>query len=756
MTSKLLISSVPSDSHAETNMVYVHPQAAITKDHVRIRDYVFRVGKDVLVKPGELAMNIIQRKACKVTTNLGDTVDLAPSQANLPPMDEVLLMVKLDVENFVTGKKGGTIDYARFVEQFKKQFENQFFASGQMVFVNHDSTRYIVNIREPQYIKAVPGVSPPSSPAQAAAAASHKDPEPDGELHQHYGLLTGGTMVRLVSERSGISFINVPNKIADSDRAAVVKDFNLEKLGIGGLRKEFGEVFRRAFASRIFPQSIVKKLGIPHVKGVLLFGPPGTGKTLIARKIGEVLNGAPPKIVNGPEVFTKWVGGAEEKIRLLFADAEAEFAAKDEMSQLHLIIFDEFDAICRSRGSTGDNTGVQDNVVNQLLSKIDGVQTLNNVLLIGMTNRKDRLDEAVLRPGRFEVHVEIGLPDETGRQEILRIHTKGMLEAEALYPDVDLAYLAHETRNYSGAEIQGLVRAAQSHAFSRHIDFENPTKVEHAENINIKMQDFVGALADIKPAFGQAIDECKAAQRHGIIDYGQPWQRLKRHITEMVLQLRASNLSSLSLLVHGEAGTGKSSLAAFTAMASEYPYVKFLSAAPLVGYNELAKCNIVRKAFEDSYKSPLSVVILDDMERLIELSQGGARYSNALLQTLLVLIKAQPPEGKKLLVIGTTSLKASLEQLELAQCFAAEVEAPLIPPSCLCAVSVGLKARWTSPGDEQQAAACLPEAGLPLKKLITLIEMATGAATDAGDGGSHRVVTFERFSDALLQLGLQS
>jgi vesicle-fusing ATPase len=95
-------------------------------------------------------------------------------------------------------------------------------------------------------------------------------------------------------------------------------------MGIGGLDTEFGAIFRRAFASRVFPPGLVDKLGIQHVKGILLHGPPGTGKTLMARQIGKMLNAREPKIVNGPEVLNKYVGASEENIRKLFADAEAE------------------------------------------------------------------------------------------------------------------------------------------------------------------------------------------------------------------------------------------------------------------------------------------------------------------------------------------------------------------------------------------------------------------------------------------------
>merc|ERR1719487_1090898 len=116
---------------------------------------------------------------------------------------------------------------------------------------------------------------------------------------------------------------------------------------------------------------------------------------------------------------------------------------------LHIIIFDEMDAICKSRGSVRDGTGVSDSIVNQLLAKIDGVDSLNNILVIGMTNRLDLIDEALLRPGRFEVHVEINLPSETGREEIFQIHTKKMKDTNHLKGDVSLPVLAKRTPNFS-------------------------------------------------------------------------------------------------------------------------------------------------------------------------------------------------------------------------------------------------------------------------------------------------------------------
>lgn len=137
---------------------------------------------------------------------------------------------------------------------------------------------------------------------------------------------------------------------------------------------------------------------------------------------------------------------------------------KGDDSDLHVIIFDEIDAICRKRGSTNSGTGVNESVVNQLLSKIDGVESLNNILIIGMTNRLDMIDEALLRPGRFEIHLEIGLPDEKGRSQIFNIHTKELVANKLLASDVNIQKLAELTKNYTGAEIEAVCRSAKQFA----------------------------------------------------------------------------------------------------------------------------------------------------------------------------------------------------------------------------------------------------------------------------------------------------
>jgi vesicle-fusing ATPase len=147
------------------------------------------------------------------------------------------------------------------------------------------------------------------------------------------------------------------------------------------------------------------------VKGLLLYGPPGCGKTVLAREISCALKARAPKIVSAPELLDRWVGGSEKLVRSLFADAEAELASHNgdaTKSALHVIVIDEIDAVFRKRSSAEDTgEATRASVVNQILSKLDGVSSIPNVLLIGMTNRRELLDEALLRPGRLEVQVEI-------------------------------------------------------------------------------------------------------------------------------------------------------------------------------------------------------------------------------------------------------------------------------------------------------------------------------------------------------------
>jgi len=415
---------------------------------------------------------------------------------------------------------------------------------------------------------------------------------------------------------------------------------------------------------------------------MLLYGPPGTGKTLIARQIAYALECDEPKIINGPEIFDKYVGGSEEKMREVFKEAEEDQRQNGDESKLHIIIFDEIDAVCRPRGSTNSGTGVHESVVNQFLAKLDGVEALDNILVIGMTNRKDMIDEAVLRPGRLEIHKEIGLPDFKGRLQIFEIHTRQTKENGLLDKDVDFDYMAECTKNYTGAEIMAVCRNAVQYTLFRDIDVKKIGKLDLKSIMNRKvtMQDFKMSLEEITPQFG--IDHSGFENRlsAGFIKYGDKFNVLHDDCRALIENLKTSETTSmLSVCLSGEKGTGKTAFAAKVAMESEFPFVKMITAEDFVGYTESGKLSKITKIFDDAYKSPLSLIVLDDLERLIEFIHVGPRFSNHLLQALLVLIKKKPPHrDRKLFVLGTTSIKSILEGLDLIDCFNVNITLPML------------------------------------------------------------------------------
>jgi vesicle-fusing ATPase len=444
--------------------------------------------------------------------------------------------------------------------------------------------------------------------------------------------------------------------------------FNFNEMGVGGLDTEISNIFSRAFTTRLYPAAYLEKYGIHHVKGILLYGPPGTGKTLIARTLANALNVKEFKVVNGPELFDKYVGETEKKIRDLFANAEKDQKENGDDAGLHVIVFDEIDSLCRARGTVSSGTGVHDSAVNQLLTKIDGVNSLNNIIVIGMTNRKDLIDEAILRPGRLELHIEIGLPDEKGRQQIFRIHTRKMKENKVLDDDVDLAELAKLTKNYTGADIESAVKLACSNALSQGLSFGS-SKIDVNKEHKVSMRHFLDALNEIQPMFGLNSTELENCIQFGMINYGQNYEILSSKISSLFEQIKNStSISLLSVLLEGESGCGKTALASYLALHSGFPYVKIISPESLVKYMESGKYTYIYNTFEDGYKSPYSIIILDNIEKLIEYIRIGPRFSNLLLQTLSVYIKKLPPKkGKKMLIIGTTSSASQLEELGLVE-----------------------------------------------------------------------------------------
>jgi len=659
---RMKVSKCPSDALTMTNRAIVNPGDFDKKScpHIDVRTgpgqhFVFTIEPDAKVSQGTVAFSLPQRKWA--TLSLNQEMDVSPYQFN--PDKHYLSSIILEVDFF--NKKNTSTDPFNsddMAKEFSMQFCKQAFTVGQQCVFNFQDKKLLqINIKDCE-----------ATNLRALQA---------GEKVSPHKVTCGLFLVNtgICFEKMEGSGLNLTGKCKGKvERTQIINpDWDFSKMGIGGLDTQFNAIFRRAFASRVFPPEIMDQLGCKHVKGILLYGPPGTGKTLMARQIGQMLNSREPKIVNGPQILDKYVGESEANIRRLFEDAEEEEKRMGPNSGLHIIIFDEIDAICKARGSQAGNTGVNDTVVNQLLSKIDGVDQLNNILVIGMTNRRDMMDDALMRPGRLEVQIEIGLPKEAGRVQILNIHVRKMKANGKLGKDVDLEELAGVTKNFSGAELEGLVRAAQSCALNRLVKASSKVEVdvEAADKLNVGRADFLHALEhDIKPAFGAADEALEAFISRGIINWGEPVQSVLDD-GELLIQQAASTDGPglVSILLEGAPNAGKTALAAQLAKDSGFPFVKICSPDDMVGFTESAKCLQIKKIFDDAYRSMMSCVVVDNIERLLDYGPIGPRYSNLTLQALLVLLKKAPPKGRRLLVICTSSRKQVLDQMEMISCF---------------------------------------------------------------------------------------
>ncbi|XP_022599048.1 vesicle-fusing ATPase-like isoform X2 [Seriola dumerili] len=705
----------PTDELSLTNCAVVSEKELQFEHHVTVRNlthkYVFTLKTHPSVSSGTIAFSLPQRKWAGLS--IGQEVEVTNYKFEKTKQCISTMTVEID---FLQKKNvdSNPYDSDKMASEFIQHFNNQAFSIGQqLVFSFCDKLFGLV-------IKDIEAMDPSILKGEHASSKKQKI---------EIGLLLGNSQVIFEKSESSSMTLIGKAKTRESRQSIITPDWNFEKMGIGGLDKEFSDIFRRAFASRVFPPDIVEQMGCKHVKGILLYGPPGCGKTLMARQIGKMLNAREPKIVNGPEILNKYVGESEANIRKLFADAEDEQKRLGANSGLHIIIFDEIDAICKQRGSMAGSTGVHDTVVNQLLSKIDGVEQLNNILVIGMTNRPDLIDEALLRPGRLEVKMEIGLPDEKGRIQILHIHTAKMRQYNLLSSDVEIKELAVETKNYSGAELEGLVRAAQSTAMNRHIKASNTVEVniETAERLQVSRLDFMASLNnDIKPAFGTNQEDYASYIMNGIIRWGDPVSAVLEDGELLVQQTKNSDRTPLvSVLLEGPPNSGKTALAAKISEDSQFPFIKICSPDKMIGHSEIAKCQAIKKIFEDAYKSQLSCVVVDDIERLLDYVPIGPRFSNLVLQALLVLLKKAPPKGRKLLIIGTTSRKDVLREMEMLDAFSTTIHIPNISRGDQLVEALELLGSFQEKERATIAKAVKDQrVWIGIKKLLMLIEMA--------------------------------
>ncbi len=437
--------------------------------------------------------------------------------------------------------------------------------------------------------------------------------------------------------------------VSDIPYSGDLKAIGITYEDIGGLKNEV-ELVREMVELPMKHPEVFEKLGIGAPKGVLLTGPPGTGKTLLAKAIATETDSAFFSIA-GPEIMSKYFGESEKHIRDVFEQAEKNAPA--------IIFIDEIDSIAPKRGEGLDQT--EKRVVAQLLTLMDGLKSRGQVVVIAATNRPDDIDEALRRPGRFDREIKISPPDETGRKEMLQIHTRGM----PLEKDVDFDEIARKTIGYTGADIEVLCKEAGLKAvkpyFSELKKLEEKVPTQILDKIKVKRQHFVDAIKQIEPS---AMREILINKPHvNWSDIGG-LEKAKEKLRELVelplirpdLFSKAGIKPSKGVLISGPPGTGKTLLAKAVATESNANFIsvkgpEFIS--KWVGESEKHVRNIFKKARQIAP----TIIFFDEFDSIskqrgMSIGDSTERVVNQLLTELDGI-----EELEKVIVIAATNRK---------------------------------------------------------------------------------------------------
>ena len=418
---------------------------------------------------------------------------------------------------------------------------------------------------------------------------------------------------------------------------------------LGGLKNEVQKIREMVELPMRHPE-LFEKIGVEAPKGVLLYGPPGTGKTLLAKAVAGETN-AHFTSLSGPEIMGKYYGESEERIREIFTQAEENSPS--------IVFIDEIDSIAPKRDEVSGE--VEKRIVSQLLTLMDGMKSRGKVVVIAATNRPDSIDPALRRPGRFDREIEIGIPDDEGRFEILSIHTRGMPIDEK----VDLKQISKTTHGFVGADLEVLAKEAAMRSLRRilpEIDLdEDKISSEILQKIQITSEDFRDALKEVRPS---ALREVQVQIPNVSWDDVGGLDQLKEELREAVewpIKYKEAfdyvNIETpKGILLHGPPGTGKTLIAKALAKMTESNFISIKGPELLskwVGESEKG----VREIFRKARQAAPCIIFLDEVDALVPRRGSGGSEShvtqNVVSQILTEIDGLE--ELHNVLIIGSTN-----------------------------------------------------------------------------------------------------
>ncbi|KAG0456915.1 hypothetical protein HPP92_022072 [Vanilla planifolia] len=419
---------------------------------------------------------------------------------------------------------------------------------------------------------------------------------------------------------------------------------------VGGVRKQMAQIRELVELPLRHPQ-LFKSIGVKPPKGILLYGPPGSGKTLIARAVANE-TGAFFFCINGPEIMSKLAGESESNLRRAFEEAEKNAPS--------IIFIDEIDSIAPKREKT--NGEVERRIVSQLLTLMDGLKARAHVIVIGATNRPNSIDPALRRFGRFDREIDIGVPDEVGRLEVLRIHTKNMKLAE----DVELESISKNTHGYVGADLAALCTEAALQCIREKmdvIDLEDETiDAEILNSMAVTNEHFKTALGSSNPS---ALRETVVEVPNVSWDDIGGLENVKRELQETVQypvehpeKFEKFGMSpSKGVLFYGPPGCGKTLLAKAIANECQANFISIKGPELLTMWFGESEAN-VREIFDKARQSAPCVLFFDELDSIA--TQRGSSVGDAggaadrVLNQLLTEMDGMSTR-KTVFIIGATN-----------------------------------------------------------------------------------------------------